>query len=233
MYFGPEQENQVRHYLETLDGEYYKNHIHKLLRKIAYGMSGKMNMKPKSLYQSPAVRDSCIAHLWEQLLVNYRPDNGRAYSYLTRVAHNYYCGVWKTYHRKHRTLYRTHKEIDRLYNCMHEPAQRWNITGQIGNVERFLVDKDIEKIKDDAAKEALSIVEKTSGRVRSTVGYRNSLKVCEAARILLDSPDDIEIFHKKAIYLYFREITGLTTKQIVPILKKMRKKYNIYLRENL
>jgi len=237
MYFGVEQEKQVKQYLHNRDSQFYQDHIHKLLRKIAYGMSGKMNMKPKTLYQSPAVRDSCTSHLWEQLLLNYNPDSGRAYSYLTRVAHNYYCGVWKTYHRKHRTLYRTHQEIDRLFDCMHEPAQRWNITGQIGNVERLLVDKDVEKIKDDAAKEALSIVETTAGRFNSTKRCRYSLKVCEATRILFENADGLSLdedkLHKKQLYLYLRELTGLTTKQIVPILKKMRQKYNIYLRENL
>jgi hypothetical protein len=43
--------------------------------------------------------------------------------------------------------------------------------------------------------------------------------------ILFDSVDDIEIFNKKAIYLYLREITGMNTKQIVSQLNKMRKKY--------
>ena len=42
---------------------------------------------------------------------------------------------------------------------------------------------------------------------------------------ILNSKDDIEIFNKKAIYLYLREITGLNTKQIVSQLNKMRKKY--------
>ena len=40
--------------------------------------------------------------------------------------------------------------------------------------------------------------------------------------------EDIEIFNKKAIYLYLREITGLNTKQIVNSLKKFRKKYYLF-----
>ena len=56
----------------------------------------------------------------------------------------------------------------------------------------------------------------------------NERKVLEAIKILLESPDDIEIFNKKAIYLYMREITGLNTKQIVNSLNKMRKKYRIF-----
>ena len=53
----------------------------------------------------------------------------------------------------------------------------------------------------------------------------NDLKVYKAITILFESKDDIDIFNKKAIYLYLREITGLNTKQIVNSLKKFRKRY--------
>tara|TARA_B100001094_G_C18191164_1_gene807330 strand:- start:3433 stop:4092 length:660 start_codon:yes stop_codon:yes gene_type:complete len=50
-------------------------------------------------------------------------------------------------------------------------------------------------------------------------------KVYEAVKIILSSVDDIEIFNKKAVYLYLRELTGMNTKQIVTQLNKMRSKY--------
>lgn len=50
-------------------------------------------------------------------------------------------------------------------------------------------------------------------------------KVYEAVKIILASVDDIEIFNKKAIYLYLRELTGMNTKQVVTHLNKMRTKY--------
>ena len=53
----------------------------------------------------------------------------------------------------------------------------------------------------------------------------NDLKVYQAIKILFESKDDIEIFNKKAIYLYLREITGLNTKQVVNSLKKFKKRY--------
>ena len=56
----------------------------------------------------------------------------------------------------------------------------------------------------------------------------NDLKVYKAIIILFESKDEINIFNKKAIYLYLREITGLNTKQIVNSLKKFRKKYNSF-----
>ena len=56
----------------------------------------------------------------------------------------------------------------------------------------------------------------------------NDLKVYKAITILFESKDDIEIFNKKAIYLYLREITGLNTKQIVNSLKKFKKRYYLF-----
>ena len=50
-------------------------------------------------------------------------------------------------------------------------------------------------------------------------------KVYEAVKIILSSVDDIEIFNKKAIYLYLRELTGMNTKQVVTHLNKMRGRY--------
>ena len=44
----------------------------------------------------------------------------------------------------------------------------------------------------------------------------------------MEEPDDIEIFNKKAIYLYLRELTGLNTKQVVNNLNKLRVKYRSF-----
>jgi hypothetical protein len=56
----------------------------------------------------------------------------------------------------------------------------------------------------------------------------NEKKVLQAVKILFESSNDIEIFNKKAIYLYLREITGLNTKQVVNNLNKLRKKYRVF-----
>ena len=53
----------------------------------------------------------------------------------------------------------------------------------------------------------------------------NERKVLEAIKVLLENSDDIEIFNKKAVYLYLRELTGLNTKQVVNNLNKLRVKY--------
>ena len=59
----------------------------------------------------------------------------------------------------------------------------------------------------------------------------NEIKVYKAIIMLFKESESIEIFNKKAIYLYMREITGLNTKQVVNNLKKFRYKYEEF-REN-
>ena len=56
----------------------------------------------------------------------------------------------------------------------------------------------------------------------------NEKCVLNAVLTLMKNIDQIEIFNKKAIYLYLREITGLNTKQIVSSLNKMRERYGTF-----
>ena len=56
----------------------------------------------------------------------------------------------------------------------------------------------------------------------------NEKAVLDAVRILLHNIEDIEIFNKKAVYLYLRELTGLNTKQVVNNLNKIREKYRTF-----
>ena len=58
----------------------------------------------------------------------------------------------------------------------------------------------------------------------------NDERVVKAIQILLDSAQEIEIFNKKAIYLYLREITGLNTKQVVASLKRLKPHYDLFKR---
>jgi len=56
----------------------------------------------------------------------------------------------------------------------------------------------------------------------------NEEKVLLAVRVLLEKSNEIEIFNKKAVYLYLRELTGLNTKQVVNNLNKLRSRYHLF-----
>tara|TARA_R100001443_G_scaffold75952_1_gene83426 strand:- start:432 stop:1061 length:630 start_codon:yes stop_codon:yes gene_type:complete len=57
---------------------------------------------------------------------------------------------------------------------------------------------------------------------------KNEKNVLHAIRVLLNNVDNIEIFNKKAVYLYLRELTGLNTKQVVNNLNKIRERYRTF-----
>ena len=51
------------------------------------------------------------------------------------------------------------------------------------------------------------------------------VKTILAIEDLISNIENIEIFNKKAIYLYLREISGLNTKQLVASLSSIKKRY--------
>ena len=82
--------------------------------------------------------------------------------------------------------------------------------------------------KELAAEEFWTFLEQEVSSWEHDKMKENERKVLEAVKILMESCDDIEIFNKKAIYLYLREITGLNTKQVVNNLNKMRVRYRTF-----
>lgn len=56
----------------------------------------------------------------------------------------------------------------------------------------------------------------------------NERKVLNSIIHIFNNIDNIEIFNKKAIYLYIRELTGLNTKQVVSGLTGIKTKYKLF-----
>ena len=152
-----------------------------------------------------ALRDECKVWLMT-ILDKYDPSKGsKAFSYFSVITKNWFI------HKVKRQQKRNKREVDydniskayeeeflstnESYVSMREENEFWN--SFYGELSSW----DESQMKD------------------------NDLKVYKAIIVLFESKEDIEIFNKKAIYLYLREITGLNTKQIVNSLKKFRKKY--------
>ena len=161
-----------------------------------------------SLPNIDSLRDDC--KVWLTTILNkYDPDKGsKAFSYFSVVTKNWFI------HKVKRNARRNQKEIyfedmtnpleeelisqEKQYDALREDFEFWN---------NFY--EEVKTWSDDMLKE-------------------NEKKVLEAVKILFDSSEDIEIFNKKAIYLYLRELTGLNTKQVVNNLNKLRKKYSAF-----
>jgi len=151
------------------------------------------------------LRDECKIWL-VTILDKYDPNKGsKAFSYFSVITKNWFIHKVKQQQKRNR------REID-LDNISKRYEEEYLSTDDsylTQRVEQEFWESFYEEIKSWDA----------------TQMKENDLKVYKAIVILFESKEEIEIFNKKAIYLYLREITDLNTKQIVNSLKKFRKRY--------
>ena len=154
------------------------------------------------------LRDECKIWLMT-ILDKYDPSKGsKAFSYFSVITKNWFI------HKVKRQQKRSMREVD-YDNIAKHYEERYLSTD-----ESYLTDREEAEFWQSFYSELKSWDE--------TQMKENDLKVYKAINILFESREDIEIFNKKAIYLYLREITGLNTKQIVNSLKKFRKRYFMF-----
>ena len=209
-YFTKDTEGAIIKYCDTEDSfirtQLYIDHIqpafNELVDKIVY------TYKFTSLQNIEVLKDDCKIWL-TTILGKFDPNQGaKAFSYFSVVTKNWFTHKAKQQSKKNR------REID--YDSMiHE------IEAVVADAEPGLLDEIEEK---EFWKHLLTEV-KTWDRFTLKP---NEKKVLDAVLVLMENIDQIEIFNKKAIYLYLREITGLNTKQIVSCLNKMRCRYKTF-----
>jgi len=152
-----------------------------------------------------SLREECKIWL-TTILEKYDPDKGsKAFSYFSVITKNWFIHkVKKNQQRQRREL-----NFDHIPKSIEQNYLSTNIKYE--NI------RETKEFWDHLWKEVESW---DTGNLKD-----NEKKVLEAVKILLENSQHIEIFNKKAIYLYLRELTGLNTKQVVNSLNKMRVNY--------
>ena len=155
-----------------------------------------------------SLRDECKIWLMT-ILDKYDPNKGsKAFSYFSVITKNWFI------HKVKRQQKRNKREID--YDNISKAYEEEFLSTSESYITIREEDEFWKSFYDELQSWDVSQMKE------------NDLKVYKAINILFESKEDIDIFNKKAIYLYLREITGLNTKQIVNSLKKFRKRYFIF-----
>jgi hypothetical protein len=154
------------------------------------------------------LKDECEIHLIT-ILSNFDPSKGsKAFSYFSVITKNWFIAkVKKTAIQLKREAH--YDEISKRVEMDHLA-----IYNQYDN-----------------EREKREFIEHLWGEIRKWEKQNlkeNERKVLEAIKILFTDADSIEIFNKKAIYLYIREITKLNTKQVLNNLNKFRIEYTSF-----
>ena len=210
MYFTQEHEDAIVKYALTKDRAIRTALYVTLLQPAFDEMVDKIvfTYKFTTLPNIDELRDECKVWL-TTILDKYDPNRGsKAFSYFSVITKNW------CIHKVKQTSRRAKREVD------FETVAK--------EVDEKLVDNRNVYVERRERKEFWDNLWLEIESWRPEMMKDNEKKVYEAIRILLTSVDDIEIYNKKAIYLYLRELTDLNTKQVVNQLNKMRKKYKIF-----
>jgi len=212
-YFTKVHENAIIEYAITDDralrSELYITYIgpafDELVDKIVY--TYKFNNLPNIDY----LKDDC--KLWLITILNkYDPERkSKAFSYFSVITKNWFI------HKVKQNSKRLKRDVQ-YEGLNNEPEIE-----QLVTENKYIQDREQQEFWEHLFKE---ISNWENLKLKDT-----ERRVLEAIKILFNSTDDIEIFNKKAIYLYMREITGLNTKQIVNNLNRIRKRYRVFKKE--
>ena len=152
-----------------------------------------------------SLKDECEIHLIT-ILSNFDEKRGsKAFSYFSVITKNWFIAKVK----KTAIQFKRESKFDEI--------SKHNQMEHLAVYNTYVVDREWQEFMAHLWNE-ISRWEKQNLK-------ENERKVLEAIKILLSEPDAIEIFNKKAIYLYIREITNLNTKQVLNNLNKFRVEY--------
>jgi len=207
MYFTQEHEDAILRYCTTEDRAEKEHLYEKLIQPAFNQMVDKIvfSYKFTSLPNIDELRMECKVWL-TTILDKYDPNRGsKAFSYFSVITKNWFI------HKVKRNTKRLQREVP------YEEAEL--------ELQTTFVDPGDHYYQERVSKEFWQKLWTEIESWNIDFEKESEKKVYEAVKIILSSVDDIEIFNKKAVYLYLRELTGMNTKQIVTQLNKMRSKY--------
>lgn len=209
-YFTKDHENAIVDYVKTQDKiqrtrlyiDYIEPAFNEMVDKIVF------TYKFTTLPNIDSLRQECKIWLIT-ILDKYDPNSGsKAFSYFSVITKNWFI------HKVKKTSEQTRREID--YDSIVNACEHDNLIVYNGYIQQRENNEFwVAFWKEIKSWETLEL-------------KPNEKRVVEAIKIIMDKPDAIEIFNKKAIYFYIREITGLNTKQVVNNLNRIRIRYKIF-----
>ncbi len=155
-------------------------------------------------------KNDCMSFLFENLYKWDANKGSLAFSYFNVICKNWF--VQKTKGAKKRAKTDVHFDRDLLFALEHS-----NDAIQVPPHEDTLL-----------GAEYMTLLKEEIASWRKKLAKKQEKLVLEAVIHLMENPDRISLYNKKAVYLYIREITGLNTKQIVTNLSKLRRRYTLF-----
>ena len=207
-YFTPDTDLAIKEYLATSNqderDEIFKERIHYPFYKLAENLIHTFKFYYTEVDDLEDLKHEVIVFLLEKLDY-FKPERGsKAFSYFSIVGKNYLILYNNSNYQKKK------QKVDVL-----KADEDDGVLHQLGRDERK---EDIKEFMDYLTeyidKHMFTIFKKDKDR-----------KVCDAINILFKRRENLEIFNKKALYIYIREMTDVDTPIITKVTKKLKTIY--------
>lgn len=207
-YFTEDTELAILEYLASEDqrerNRIYNERIHYSFYKLAENLIHTFKFYYTEVDDLEDLKHEVICFLLEKLHY-FKAGKGKAFSYFSIVGKNYLI----------------------LYNNK-------NYARKKGKADPLEVDTDNEilneferqEVKDEKLEFLGLYITHMDGIMSKVFKKEEELKVADAVMTIFKKREHLEIFNKKAIYIYIREITGMETPLITKVVKVMRNIFN-------
>lgn len=203
VYFTPDTESAIVAYNETEDSRekdrIYNESIQFAFSKIAENVYNTFKFSYADV--SPLeIQKQAISHMVANIS-KYEKGKGKAFSYFSIVAKHWFILDNNTTYRR----FKKHVEI-----CE-----------QVGESGEFVVEPEHEKQESETREFIKLMVEYWDKNVGKHFTKDRDLKIANAVIEIFRNADRIDVFNKKALYLYIREIADCQTQHITKVINRM------------
>mgnify|MGYP001343925833 CR=1 FL=1 len=207
LYFTEDTELAIVEYLASDDqhlrNRIYNDRIHHSFYKLAENLIHTFKFYYTEVDDLEDLKHEVICFLLEKLHY-FKVGKGKAFSYFSIVGKNYLI----------------------LYNNKNYAKKKGKADLLDADTDNSILNnmENIEKLAEKV--EFLDIfVEKADNKLESIFNKHDDILVAEAVLMLFKKRATLEIFNKKALYIYIREITGCDTPAITKVTKILQKYY--------
>lgn len=209
IYFGPDVDRAIATYCGTVEiaekNRIFEDDIRPALTKL---IESQMYLYGFYKIDDPELlKNECLSNLYE-ILPKFDPNKGKkAFSYFNVVVKNWF--IWKIREKNKRLK----QQADNFYG----------IDSEVVKNDPSLVGRSYEDEVVD--REFWISLHRDMDKWRQLLKKEQERKVLDAIVFLLQNPHLVSIYNKKAVFLYIREMTNLTMKQVNHNMNRLKSLY--------
>jgi len=207
-YFTSETEEYIKKYNTSTDQEYrnkiFTDHIYLPFYKLAENIIHTFKFYYTDVDQIEDLKHEIVAVLLEEKIMKFDPDNGaKAYSYFGTIVKRW------------------------LINYNNKNYKRLKQIGSFSDIE-----ESYEEYKDTHSPKAISLstfldsfIDNMYDKLDELFVKENEKQIADAVLTIFRTRNDLDIFKKKALYIYIREMTDCETPHLTKVISTIKEEF--------